>query len=148
MNSSFNIGFMEVESCIVLKKKQYFWQHYLATIVCFHPSTIMNMPIGNTKGRTSLQWDGPILPLFYQEFCLHYGPHHKALIKNKGVWMDCKMLISVGSHKTMVFGCTDFSCTKMAHGVSCPHKCIEFGSWGYVSSKSYQKWWSTNYIHL
>jgi hypothetical protein len=147
MKTSFNIGLVEVESCIVLKKNK-IWQHFLAIIMCFHPSTIVNMRTKNTKGHTSLQWDGPILPMFYQKFCLHYGPHHKVLMKNRGVWVDYKMSISVGGHKTMVFGWTDFSCTKMAHGVSCPHICIEFGSRGYVSSKSYQKMWSANYIHL
>jgi hypothetical protein len=83
------------------------------------------------------------LLMCHQEFCLHYGPYHKILVQKRGVWMDYQMLGRVGGHKIMVFGCTNFNCTQVGHGVPHPHKCVKFGSWGYASSKSYWKMWFT-----
>ncbi len=96
--------------------------------------------------RSSMGWSN--LLMCHQELCLHYGPYHKILVQKRGVWMDYQMLGRVGGHKIMVFGCTNFNCTQVGHGVPHPHKCVKFGSWGYASSKSYWKMWSTNYIRF
>jgi hypothetical protein len=52
------------------------------------------------------------------------APHHETFMKNKGIFVDCQMLGSVGDHKPMVSRCTNFSCTQMGHGVSRPHKML------------------------
>jgi hypothetical protein len=102
----------------------------------------------NAKGHIGLQWDDQVLLMIDQELCFHYGPHHETLRQNKGVWMDNQMLRSMGGHKTTILGCFNFNHTHMGHGVSHPHICVKFGSWGYVNLKSYWKMWSTNCIHL
>jgi hypothetical protein len=53
--------------------------------------------------------------------------------------MDYSMLKKMGGHKTKVFGCINFNCTQMKHGISRPHIHVKLKSWGYVGSKSYQK---------
>ncbi len=74
----------------------------------------------NTQGNTGFQWDGPILLLFYQELCLHHGPHYGTFTQNKGVCVDYRMLGSMGGYKIEVFGHIDINSTQMGQGVSYP----------------------------
>jgi len=77
--------------------------------------------------------------MFYHELCLYYDHHHETLTQNKGVCMDHQMSGNVGGHKIKVFGCTNFSCAQLGHGISHPHRCIKSNNWNYASSKSHRK---------
>ncbi len=121
------------------------WENYLIWKVFWQLWICLHQKCQRTY-MSSMGWPSSID--VYQKLCFHYGPHHKALTQNKGVWVDWQLLRSVGGHKVTVFGCTNFSCTQMGHGVSRPHRCVKFGNWDYASSKSYWKMWSTNCIRL
>jgi hypothetical protein len=119
-------------ACFYLLKGHTSWVHYLQGMkITWSKKNLDNREyvcIENVERRIGFQWAGPILLMFHQELCLHYGPHHKILTQNRGVWMDYQMLGSMGGHKIMVFGCTDFNCTQVGHGIPHPHKCVKFGN--------------------
>jgi hypothetical protein len=74
-----------------------FWENHLIhkwtqqSWICLHQKHLKTY---------KFQWDGLILSMSHQEFCLHYSPHHETFTQNKGICVDCRMLGSVGGHKT------------------------------------------------
>lgn len=85
---------------------------------------------------------------FIKNFAFHHGPHHKTLLQNRSVYMDCQMSRSVGGHKIEISGCTDFNYTQMGREVSHPHKCVKSSNQSDIGSESYLEMWIANYICL
>jgi len=91
----------------------------------------------NTQGHSSFQWHGPLLPMFHQGFCFHYGSHYQSIMKDKSFWMDDRVPTSLGKNQATLHGCIDLDFTPKGHWVSNSQICFQFGNQGYVGIEPY-----------
>jgi hypothetical protein len=62
--------------------------------------------------------------MFHQKLYLYHGTNHQVDEENRTLYLDHKMLRSLGLDQVKVHGSIDFNTSKMVVGVSCAHICI------------------------
>ncbi len=84
---------------------------------------------------SSLQQLSPILPMFCEKLCIHYGTHHKTNAKIERVHLDPKVPRCMGDHKAKI---CNSNYTKLGERIPCTYECIQYSCRGYAGPKSRQ----------
>jgi hypothetical protein len=59
--------------------------------------------------------------MFHQEFCLYHGTNHQIDEENRILYLEHKVLRSLGSNQVEIYGSTNSNTSKLAVKVSCAH---------------------------
>jgi hypothetical protein len=66
--------------------------------------------------------------MFHKKLYLYHGTNYQVDEENETLYLNHRMLRSLGSNQEKIHGNTNFDTSKLANGVSCAHRCIIIGS--------------------